>query len=75
MSTAARDDLQTFHEFVRRQLENGGADLTPEQVLAMWRERLETIDSVGRGLQDIDDGRTRSADEVLDELRDELLKP
>lgn len=74
MSTIVKDDLRSFHEFVSRQLDNGGADLTPEQVLTLWRERLKTIESVRRGLEDIEAGRTRPADEVLAELRDELLK-
>jgi hypothetical protein len=74
MSTTVKDDLRSFHEFVGRQLDNGGADLTPEQVLTLWRERLEVIESVRRGLEDVEAGRTRPADEVLAELRDELLK-
>lgn len=74
MSTAIKDDLRSFHEFVGRQLDNGGADLTPEQVLSLWLERLETIESVRRGLEDVEAGRTRLAEELIDELRDELLK-
>lgn len=74
MSTATKDELRSFHEFVGRQLDNGGAHLTPEEVLSLWRERVATIESVRRGLVDIEAGRTRPADEVLDELRDELLK-
>ena len=74
MSAATKDDLKSFHEFVGRQLENGGAHLTPGQALALWCEHLETIESVRRGLQDIEAGRSRPADEVIDELRDELLK-
>ena len=75
MATELTNNLESFHSFVGEMLKNGGARLSPEQVLAMWRERLETIQSVRRGLEDVDAGRTRPADEVLHELRDELQDP
>lgn len=74
MGVEIHDDLRSFHRFVGEQLDNGGAHLTPEQALALWRERLETVESVRRGLQDIEAGRSRPADEVLAELRNELLR-
>lgn len=72
MATFQNDNLASFHIFVGEQLQSGAATLSPEQVLAMWRERMDTIASVSRGIADIDAGRTRSADEVLEELRREL---
>lgn len=74
MTAETKDDLTSFHEFVGQQLQNGRASLTPEEVVALWREHLETIESVHRGLQDIDAGRSRPADEVLDEIRQELMQ-
>ena len=75
MSADIKDDLKSFHDFVGKQLGNGGAQLTPEQVLALWRERLNTIESVHRGLEDVEAGRTRPADQAIDQLRQELLQP
>ena len=74
MSVQVKNDLESFHRFVVEQLANGGAQFSPEQVLVMWRERLETIESIQHGLADIDAGRTRPADELFEELRNELQK-
>ena len=72
MAVELRNNLESFHQFVGEQLENGGATLSPEQVLAMWRERLETIESVRRGLEDVEAGRTKPAEQVIEQLRGEL---
>lgn len=72
MAVELKDDLESFHRFVEEQLNNGGAKLSPEQVLAIWRERLETIESVRCGIEDVEAGRTRPAEDVIQELRDEL---
>ena len=61
MAVESKNDLESFHRFVEEQLNNGGARLSPEQVLAMWRERLETIESIRRGIEDVEAGRTRPA--------------
>ncbi len=63
MAVEMKNDLESFHEFVGVQLANGGARLTPEQVLAMWRERLETIAAVDEGLDAVAAGRTKSLDQ------------
>jgi len=72
MGTEVKNDLASFHRFVGEQLQDGGATLSPEQVLGMWRDRVDAIDSIRRGLQDIEAGRMRPADEVLRELREGL---
>ena len=72
MAIEVNNDLETFHRFIAEQLKNGGPKLSPEQVLAMWRERPETIRSVRRGLEDVEAGRTAPAKEVVHELRQEL---
>lgn len=72
MPIEVKNDLESFHRFVEEQLKIGGSKLSPEQALSMWRERLDTIESVHRGLDDIEAGRTRPANEVLTDLREEL---
>ena len=71
MSMSTNSDLESFHLFIGEQLQAGGAPRSPEQILAQWRDRVETIASVQRGLDDVDAGRTRPAHEVLEELRSE----
>jgi predicted transcriptional regulator len=69
MSLETTSDLSGFHEFIGQQLQSGEPPLSPEQALAMWRERQETIASVRRGLADVEAGRTSPATEVLAALR------
>ena len=69
MAVEARNNLQSFHQFVAEQLANGGVQLSPEQVLATWRERLETIEAVREGLDAVDAARTKPLDEFARDFR------
>lgn len=60
-----KNELQEFHRFIGENLKNGNAGLSPEQALTLWRERRETIDSIQRGLDDIDAGQTKSLEDFL----------
>jgi predicted transcriptional regulator len=64
MSTEVISDLAGFHQFVGDRL-SSGQQLSPEQALADWRERTATIQAVRRGIEDIDAGRTRPADDLM----------
>lgn len=68
MPADTQTELHSFHEFVDTQLRSHGANLSPEEVLAMWRERRETIASARRGLDDLDAGRVKPASDVLERL-------
>jgi hypothetical protein len=64
-------DLEAFQRLAAERLAGEGAESLSD-LLHEWesaRERRETIDSVKRGLADIDAGRTRGATDLLDELR------
>ena len=63
MTAQVAADLREFYAFVGQQLTNGGARLSPEEVLVLWRERLRTIESVNAGLDDVASGRTKSLEE------------
>lgn len=65
MSVEVKDDLQSFHAFVGEQIANGGAKLSPEQVLAMWRDRLESIAAVREGLEAVAAGRSKPLNEFV----------
>ena len=72
-----RDDLKAFHEFVREQLANGGATLTPAETLALWElqhpsneERAATVEALREALDDMRAGDTGiPARDFLAELR------
>jgi len=64
-------DLEAFQRFAADRLAGEGAESLGD-LLRDWesaREQDDTIRSVKRGLADIDAGRTRDAQAVLDELR------
>jgi hypothetical protein len=77
MPTHRRDDLQAFRAFIDAQLANGGASLTPAEVLDLWEihnpieeEREETLAAIRQGLKDADEGRVRPFEEVDREFRE-----
>ena len=72
MSVEMSNDLAEFYRFIEKKLRTIGNSMTPEQALAEWREQVETMASIRRGLDDARAGRVHPAGEVLDELRREL---
>jgi predicted transcriptional regulator len=73
MSSHPTSTLEDFHQFVGRQLASPTAEpMSPEQALALWRERQETLAAIRQGLADVEAGRTRPAEDVLRELRAKL---
>lgn len=76
MSATTTNPLAEFHKFVGEQLLEADASLvSPEDVLARWRERQSTLAAIREGLADIDAGRTRPVEELLEELRARLPTP
>ena len=63
MTVQAANNLQRFYNFVGEHLNNDGARLSPEQVFALWRERLETVEAIGKGMEDVQAGRVISLEE------------
>jgi predicted transcriptional regulator len=62
--------LEQFHQFIGEQLQSDGtAHMTPEQALAAWRERQDSIAGIQEGLADIEAGRTKSLDDFLAEFQ------
>jgi hypothetical protein len=59
MNAHAQSNLRDFHHFVGERVNNGGASLTPEEVLDEWRllhPENETADEDGAAIQEaIDD--------------------
>jgi hypothetical protein len=66
MSTSEAHTLEDFHRFIGEQLQSdAAAKMSPEQALALWRERQESIQAIQEGLADIEAGRTLPLDEFL----------
>jgi hypothetical protein len=69
-------ELSDFHQFAMKQIRNGGADLSLEELLDFWRvarpddeELRESLASLERGLGDIQAGRVHTARKVIEELK------
>ncbi len=61
--------LARFHDFVGEQLRSDdGALISPEQVLALWRDREETIAAIREGLADVEAGRTKPFEQFCEEF-------
>ena len=74
MSVIERE-LEDFQRFVLSQSQTAPGDLALEDYICLWRaqrERHETIVAIREGLDDLEAGRVRPAEEVLAELRQRL---
>jgi hypothetical protein len=74
MSTA-HDDLVAFQQFALQKVDAGEAD-SLDQLFDLWRlehptpdEQIEIHQAISQGLADIEAGRYRPAEEVMEELR------
>ena len=74
MSTAF-DQLAAFQQFAQQKVGAGEAE-TLEELFDLWRfehptpeEQAEVHEAIRQGLADIEAGRYRPADEVMEELR------
>jgi predicted transcriptional regulator len=73
MQSLQLNNLASFHKFVGQQLASDAeTHMSPEEALALWKEREETIEAVREGLSDVEAGRSYPADDVIRELRDEF---
>lgn len=77
MATDRANDLRAFRDFAEAKLSNGGADLSLEEALDLWKyenapdeEREETLRAIQRGLDDMHAGRTRPFEEFDREFRE-----
>ena len=66
MPTPEPRTLEEFHQFIGEQLlSDVAAQMSPEQALALWRERQECAEAIREGLADVEAGRTKPLDEFL----------
>jgi hypothetical protein len=63
-------DAEAFLSFLTYEIQNGGADKSPEELLQSWRATYaDTIEDIRQGVRDSDAGRFRPFDEVDAEIR------
>jgi len=66
-------ELELFHQFQKKLLEQGRRDLSPEEALRLWqmerREYAETVEATREGLEDLRAGRVQPLEEFDDEFR------
>lgn len=73
MQSVQPNSLASFHKFVGQQLQSDAAEtMSPEEALALWRDREESLEAIREGLADIEAGRTYPAEDVIRELRSRL---
>ena len=64
MNITEMSSLEGFHRFIGEQLRShAAAEMSPEQALALWRERQESVQAIGEGLADIESGRSKPFDQ------------
>lgn len=76
MAQDITSELADFHQFVASQLDNGGAGLSPEECLELWRaerpsseELQDSVAAVKRALEQADRGEGKSLDEFDRDFR------
>ena len=70
--TVTQDELDSFHRFATERLRKNDRELTIDDLVIEWdstRNREEINAAIREGLEDIDAGRARTADQVTEELR------
>lgn len=73
-----QDQLNAFHQFATARLASGDSSPSFDELLVEWdsvRNQDEINAAIQEGLDDIEAGRTRPVDEVVDEFRQGLGLP
>jgi hypothetical protein len=72
MSTSAMTDAESFYQFLGHTLSQGSRETAPEALLRQWREQREfeeTCAAIQEGMDQLEAGLARPADEVFAEIR------
>ena len=63
-------DTEAFFSFLAHQLQNGGRDKSPEELLSIWRTTCaDDVEEIRQGIRDFEAGRFRPFDQIDDEIR------
>jgi hypothetical protein len=70
MSTQLQTDTEAFYEFLGHQIQNGGKDTPPEELLKFWRQEFEeAVEDIREGIRNMEAGLGRPFEEVDAEMR------
>lgn len=70
MPSPPTSTLESFHQFVGQQLASATSEpMSPEQALALWRQRQDDLAAIREGLADVKAGRTKSLEEFDRDFR------
>lgn len=75
MTTLIEQDLDEFRQFVQTRRHDVN-NLSLEDYVCLWRaarERDETVIAIQAGLDDLESGRVRPAEDVMADLRQRLV--
>jgi hypothetical protein len=82
MVTSLTNELQEFHRFVAEKLANGGAGLSPEEVVDEWRILHPNADELTEGaallrqaLAEADRGEFVPAERIIADIREKRNLP
>ena len=73
-----QDQLDDFHRFASEKLNNGGANLSWDELFILWQsehERDEINAAIREGLADVEAGRHQPAREAMEDIRKEFGFP
>lgn len=65
------NEVEAFYQYLGAQLHLGPPSETPEALLESWRKQREyheTVEAVREGVRDMEAGRMRSVQSLLDEI-------
>jgi hypothetical protein len=73
MSAQSPTEFERYHRFQEGLLAQGHRDLSPEEVLRLWRtenrEYTDTVDAIREGLEDVEAGRVQPFEQFDREFR------
>ena len=73
MSTQSPTEFERYHQFQEELLAQGRKDLSPEEVLRLWRaqnrEYADTVDAIREGFDDLEATRVQTFEEFDREFR------
>ncbi len=73
MSTDLPTDAEAFSDFLNQQIATGGRDLSPEELLKVWRtEHAEATEDIRQGIKNMEAGRGIPFGEVDLRIREEF---
>ncbi len=82
MSPSEMTELRAFHAFLSEKLNNGSADLLPEEVLDQWRQLLpepedyeDDVAAIQAALDEVDRGEYISLEELDRRVQKEFNLP